>query len=148
MLPLGVIGIRGEVGHARKTHFNKDEQLTLMTLWCMFRSPLMFGGDMTQMDEWTYSLITNKHAIELNQHSMNNQQIYEDDVIKVWTAVHENGPQQYTAIFNTSDQRIDAEKFASFLGQSDVFDIWNQQTINRSAPISIAPHGALLISLS
>lgn len=148
MLPLGVIGIRGEVGKARKTHFNKDEQLTLMTLWCMFRSPLMFGGDMTQMDEWTYSLITNKHAIELNQHSMNNQQIYEDDVIKVWTAVHENGPQQYTAIFNTSDQRIDAEKFASFLGQSDVFDIWNQQTINRSAPISIAPHGALLVSRS
>ncbi|MBI1782633.1 MAG: glycoside hydrolase family 27 protein, partial [Sphingobacteriales bacterium] len=46
MLPLGHIGIRAERGANRMSHFTKDEQITLMTLWCIFRSPLMFGGDL------------------------------------------------------------------------------------------------------
>ena len=34
--------------------------LTMMTLWCMFRSPLMIGAELTKMDDFTLSLLTNK----------------------------------------------------------------------------------------
>ena len=46
MLPLGRIAIRGEVGTDRLSKFTHDEQRTLMTLWCIARSPLIFGGDL------------------------------------------------------------------------------------------------------
>ena len=56
MLPLGKIGIGFR--RPRMTNFTRDEQLTMMTLWSVFRSPLMVGGDLPQNDEWTLSLLT------------------------------------------------------------------------------------------
>jgi alpha-galactosidase len=44
MLPLGHIGLRAERGDDRASLFTHDEQYTLMTLWSIFRSPLMFGA--------------------------------------------------------------------------------------------------------
>ena len=45
MLPFGHLAIRAtERGWGdRWTHFTQDEQITLMTLWCIFRSPLTEG---------------------------------------------------------------------------------------------------------
>jgi alpha-galactosidase len=60
MLPLGKIGLRAERGNPRMTGFTHDEQFTLMTLFAIFRSPLMFGGDLPSNDAFTSSLITNK----------------------------------------------------------------------------------------
>ncbi len=47
MLPLGHLGPHpGDGGPVRTTNLTHDEQVTMMTLWCMFRSPLMMGGDL------------------------------------------------------------------------------------------------------
>jgi hypothetical protein len=46
MLPLGHIGIRAEVGEPRETLLAPDEQRTMLTLWCIARSPLMVGADL------------------------------------------------------------------------------------------------------
>ena len=53
MLPLGRIGIRAERGIDRQSLFTHDEQITLMTLWSIFRAPLMFGGDLPTSDDFT-----------------------------------------------------------------------------------------------
>lgn len=47
MLPLGHIGVRSVDGGGddRWTRFTRDEQLTMMSLWSIFRSPLIFGGE-------------------------------------------------------------------------------------------------------
>ena len=68
MLPLGRIGIRSHGGD-RMTRFTRDEQKLLMSLWCMFRSPLMFGGDMTYNDEFTLSLMQNEELIKIDRES-------------------------------------------------------------------------------
>lgn len=53
MLPLGHIGIRSVDGPGgdRWTRFTKDEQLTMMNLWAISRSPLMFGGELRDNDQ-------------------------------------------------------------------------------------------------
>ena len=61
MLPLGYLG-KG-FGEERVTNFTKDEQQTMMTLWCLFGSPLMLGAEMTKLDDFTLSLLTNKKSI-------------------------------------------------------------------------------------
>ena len=64
MLPVGTLG--GGFGNGEwQTRFTKDEQKTLMTLWCMFRSPLMIGAELTKMDDWTLSLLTNEELLTL-----------------------------------------------------------------------------------
>lgn len=61
------------------TRFTKDEQVTLMTLWCIARSPLMFGGDMPRNDAFTESLITNDETIMVNQLSSGNRELFRKD---------------------------------------------------------------------
>lgn len=49
MLPLGhisIIGCEHGVGD-RMCRLSQDEQKTMMSLWCIFRSPLMLGAEMT-----------------------------------------------------------------------------------------------------
>lgn len=148
MLPLGKIGIRGEVGEARNTNFTKEEQITLMTLWCMFRSPLMFGGDLPQSDDFTMSLITNKKAIDVNQHSKNNKQIYADEEIIVWTAENENNSKNYIAIFNISEKDLIKKDIEQFLNDRlPAYDIWNNKQILISDEIIIPPHEALFLEI-
>ncbi len=103
MLPLGRIGIRAERGQPRMSGFTKDEQYTLMTLFSIFRSPLMFGGNLPDNDEFTMSLITNKDVLYVNQHSGNNRQIFRENDLIVWSADDPENDDKFLAMFNAQD---------------------------------------------
>jgi len=130
MLPLGHIGIRAERGKDRMSNFTKDEQYTLMTLFAVFRSPLMFGGDLPGNDDFTLSLITNKDVLEVNQHSNNGRQLFREDDLIVWTADDPETGDKYLALFNASDSSDPAEISVKFnqLGLSGTHEIKNLWT--------------------
>lgn len=102
MLPLGKISIRGERGSERWTAFTADEQRTMMTLWTIFRSPLMFGGDMPQNDDATNALLTNDDVLYMHAHSANNRQVSRDDASGqvVWSADDPATGDKFVALFN------------------------------------------------
>ena len=104
MLPLGKIGLRAERGEPRWTAFTKDEQYTLMTLFSIFRSPLMFGGDLPGNDEFTLSLITNKDVLYVNQKSTNGKQLFRENDMIAWTADDPKTGDKFLALFNAADQ--------------------------------------------
>ena len=106
MLPLGKIGLRAERGKPRMTGFAKDEQYTLMTLFAVFRSPLMFGGDLPGNDEFTLSLITNKDVLNVNQNSINGKQLFRENDLIAWTADDPKTGDKYLALFNASDRQL------------------------------------------
>ncbi|WCJ38572.1 Melibiase family protein [Euphorbia peplus] len=75
MLPLGWLTDPGSNnGPHRASNLNPDEQKTQMTLWAMAKSPLMFGGDVRKLDDFTYNLITNPTILEINSFSSNNRE--------------------------------------------------------------------------
>lgn len=102
MLPIGHISIKGcEHGLGeRQTRFTKEEQRTMFTLWCIFRSPMMIGCELTDMDEWTKSLLVNDEVLELLKISRGAHQVLRTDDLIVWAAHDDNG-NQYVALFNT-----------------------------------------------
>ena len=53
MLPLGRIGIVAERGTDSRSKFTPAEQRTVMSLWSIAQSPLIFGGDLPSNDEHT-----------------------------------------------------------------------------------------------
>jgi hypothetical protein len=114
MLPLGRIGIRAENGDDRMSKFSKDEQFTLMTLFAIFRSPLMFGGDLPGTDDFTLSLLTNKEVLEVNQHSDYNKQLFRNNDLIAWTAADPKTSDKYLALFNARDQVTIIEDKASW----------------------------------
>lgn len=100
MLPLGHLSIRGERGADRMTKFTKAEQYTLMTLWTIFKSPLMFGGHLPDNDDFTNSLLTNTEVLDMHKRSVNNLEWFNKEGLVAWTADDPDNGDKFLAVFN------------------------------------------------
>lgn len=114
MLPLGKICIRGERGDERWTKFTRDEQYMLMNLWTIFKSPLMFGGDLPQNDEFTNSLLTNRDVLHMHSTSANNRELSNEDNKIIWTADDPETGDKYVAMFYTVSKEYADTRSALF----------------------------------
>lgn len=101
MLPVGKVG-KGFLAE-RSTNFSKDEQQTMLALWCLFRSPLMVGADLPQLDEWTLKLLTNKELLALQHGNTRPRQVCKDDRHAVWLTDDESTGMLTVAVFNFED---------------------------------------------
>lgn len=149
MLPLGKIALYDNGG--RPTRFTKPEQLTVMTLWSVFRSPLIFGGELTANDDWTLSLLINEEVIAVNQNSHSAHPVLDGEEIKVWTCTSEKDT-CIAAVFNVSDEvkeySLPLELFE--MKNAKVHNLWTKDDIEADGSIGlvIEPHGAVMLELS
>ena len=144
MLPLGKLRIGfHEPG---LTRFTREEQRTMMTLWAIFRSPLMMGGEMRENDEWTLSLLTNAAVLRLIAHSRDAVQLFRNDTRAAWHSFDENGD-EYLALFNLSEGELEVKgEFENPNGNA--VELWGREHLLTSdCSAVIPPHGAVLIGL-
>jgi alpha-galactosidase len=100
MLPLG--NVRAWQTRDNWTHFTRDEQFTLMSLWCIARSPLILGGNLPKNDDFTLALLTNDEVLAVNQNSSNNRQLFSTNNTVAWVADVPGSKDKYVALFNAS----------------------------------------------
>jgi hypothetical protein len=103
MIPLGRISIRGERGEDRMTRLTPNEQYSLMTLFTIFKSPLMFGGDLPSNDDFTLSLLTNEEVLKMHRKSTGVKQLFQDENKVAITSKNPDTGEIYLALFNISD---------------------------------------------
>lgn len=129
MLPLGRIALCGPEGPPRQSQFTPDEQQTMLTLWCIFRSPLMMGGDLPTLDEATTRLLTNPEVLEANQHGEHPFQLYRHGPLVAWVSDIPDSTDRYLAVFNLADhEQIVPVKFSQ-LGRGPRLhfrDLWKR----------------------
>ena len=155
MLPVGHISIRGcEHGvFERNTLLTRPEQRTMLTLWSIFRSPLMLGCELTDLDEWTLGLITNPEVLALLKDSRNAREILNVCDTIAWQAEDEQG-NTYLAVFNLGNLPAKREITLDKLGLSGeytVHDLWGDQpdaVVSSGIVCSIDTHGAVLFKLT
>jgi len=154
MLPLGAI----RASQNSQTRLTKDEQYTLMTLWSICRSPLIFGGDLPKTDEFTLSLLTNDEVLAVDQHSSGGRQLFRNGDLIAWTADADGSSDKYLAVFNVLDKTDNQPatvsvslKDVGFDGPCRVRDLWKARDLGvfsqKFEPL-IAPHGAGLYRVS
>jgi alpha-galactosidase len=154
MLALGYLGPAPGWGSARQTRLTHDEQKTLLTLWCMFRSPLMMGGDLPSNDAWTTSLLTNSEVIAVDQHSTDNHPVITTDNTVVWTARDSSKGREYVAVFNIGESSAVVQYRWKDLGFVEttykVRDLWKHKDLGQSGSIAVTlpPHGTVLYGLA
>jgi len=154
MLPLGRLGPAPGWGQPRETRLSHDEQQTLMTLWCIFPSPLMIGGELPSADDWTISLLTNPEVIAVDQHSKGNHPVISTDKTVAWLASSTLEDTQYLAIFNItgseSTQRYEWKDFGLSGTVYQLRDLWQQKDLAPagSVTITLPAHGSVLYRLS
>lgn len=125
MLPLGTL----EMGR-RVTRFTAAEQMTLMTLWCIARSPLIMGGDLRKLDAATLALLANNEVLAVSRASSGNREFFRKDGLIAWRADAPEAGEIYVALFNLRDPAPDAAAlpFAELgLGRlGRVRDLWRR----------------------
>jgi alpha-galactosidase len=153
MLPLGHIGLRSVDGGGsdRLTRFTKDEQLTMMTLWSVFRSPLMFGGELRDNDEWTLSLLTNEEVLAVHRDGRGAKPLYRDGERSVWTSTGPSG-ELFAALFNLGDAEAEVTATWEQLGlqsPKQARDLWNRRGLGTVSGLGflLPPHGSMLVKL-
>jgi alpha-galactosidase len=155
MLPLGKIGIRAERGDPRMTRLTQDEQVMLMTLWSIGRSPLMFGGNLPDNDGFTLSLLTNDEVLAVNQKSVGGHQVFANGNQVVWVADAPGTRAKYVAVFNIGDTAEEdvTVKWADvgLSGPCAGRDLWAKKDL-ATAPsdtvVHLKPHTAALYRLT
>jgi len=153
MLPLGRISIRGERGRDRWSLLTRVEQRTLMTLWAIFRSPLMMGGDLPSLDGFTRSLLTNPAVLEVNQASKDNAELMRREGHVAWGARSLDDRHIYVALFNLRKEASRVELPLAALdasGRSPIVDLWggkNRSPRDGMLSVVLPAHGSGLYRL-
>lgn len=156
MIPLGRISIRGERGEDRMSRLTPDEQYTLMTLFTIFKSPLMFGGDLPSNDEFTLSLLTNEEVLRMHRESTEVRQLFQEDGKVAITSKNPNTGEVYLALFNISDNETPVEVSVDLaeLGldaECTVTDLWSNEDLGTASGTfsqPLAAHASGLFKLS
>ncbi len=136
MIPLGRISVRGERGEDRMTRLTPDEQYSLMTFFTIFKSPLMFGGDLPSNNEFTLSLLTNKEVLKMHGESANVRQLYKENGKVAVTSQNPVTGEIYLALFNISDQKepmnvgIELSKLG-IEGSCKIMDMWSGKKLGK-----------------
>jgi len=154
MLPIGRLEPAPGWGQPRDTRLTHDEQRTLLTLWSIFRSPLMMGGNLTLCDEWTESLLSNPEVIAVDQHSTGNHAVLTTDKAAVWLARPSSGEDDYLAIFNLSSSSQEFHYSWKDLelpgGKYLLRDLWEHKDLGvfASLTVTLPPHASALYRVS
>ena len=155
MLPLGHIGIRAERGEPRMSLLTHDEQRTLITLWSIARSPLMFGGHLPDNDDFTLSLIANDEVLAVNQKASASKELFTRDNQVAWVAELPGSPAKYLAVFNIGDGTEERIKVNwSDIGLSQecaVRDLWEKKdlgTVAGGQTFQVAPHASAFYKIT
>ena len=129
------------------TQFTQAEQRTMMTLWCMMRSPLMIGGEMTKNDEFTLKLLTNGDVLAIEKESWSAHPLYTNGDESAWIAPRRDGNGYYLALFNLSDGERTVTVSAAeqdTAGISGARELWTGRETGKTDRISatLPPHDA------
>ncbi len=155
MIPIGLLSRRGPNGEPRRSLFTENEKTTLMTLFSIFRSPLMYGGDLTMMKNDERKLLSNKAVLAVNQNSTNNRQLFRHLDKIAWIADVPSSTDKYLALFYLGDYTSSevSVKFSE-IGLNPtckVVDLWSGKNLGEFTTTfnsQIPTHGAGLYRIS
>ena len=167
MIPIGNLCLTDyplqEESGDKTQHFSrltKDEQETMITLWCFAKSPLIWGGDPLSSNLEDFEMISNKELIHINQTSIGNRQtanfVYEGMGRKdrIWLAESEDGNEKYIAFFNLGEEPRDLQFYFHWEywdGTYEIIDLWSNE--NRGVfseeftATNIPPHGVKVFKM-
>jgi hypothetical protein len=151
MLFLGYFDCGSNLHPSRLT---PDEQYSQVSLWCLLSAPLFIGNDLSIMDDFTRSLLTNPEVLEVNQDALCDQaeKVYVKDSIEVWMKRMADGSLA-AGIFNMDEVMKEVSIPMPELGLDGRYllrDLWRQEDITEEKEeinVEVYGHGVVLLRM-
>lgn len=150
MLVVGRLGW----GRLRPTKLTPNEQYTHISLWSLLASPLLIGCDMTQLDEFTLSLLTNDEVIEVNQDPLGRQasRAVQNGMLEVWSKDLEDGSKAVGLFNRGAREQAIVVKWSDLglSGEQVVRDLWRQRDLGKFTgqfESKVGRHGVVMVKI-
>jgi len=136
-------------GFNRWCEFTKDQMYTFITLRALSASPLMIGGDLPTLDEFSLKLITHKDILACNQNGVMGRLVYESGSIEIWKTTKKDSENGWIGIFNRSTENKTISLRPENLGlnsdtSSKLFDVWSNKDAS-GLKFKINPNGVVFL---
>lgn len=141
-------------GGLRNTPFTPNEQYLQMTFWCLVSAPLILSGDVTHLDPFTLSLLTNDEVLAVNQDPLVKaaRRVSKDGDLEVWLKPLVDG--LAVGMINRGEDPtavVARWKDLGIKGRWKVRVLWSQADAgvrDREFRALVPRHGAVLIKLT
>jgi len=149
-----VVGKVGWGPQLHPTRLSPNEQYTHISLWALLSAPLLIGCDMTQLDKFTYSLLTNDEVLDINQDVLGKQaaRIAQYGNLEIWAKDLEDGSKA-VGLFNRGMFPMPLTVTWNDLGINGIQairDVWSQKDIGKSSEkytAELPAHGVKLLRI-
>lgn len=153
-----LIGTVGDAHHieapSRHTTLTHEEQYSYMSMWSLMAAPLIFSGEMTELDPFTLNVLCNSEVIDVDQDPLGKQAaiIRKTDDEFILARPLEDGSLA-VGLFNltTEPRPITATwQQLSLKGPQTARDLWRQRdlgSVNDSFSSQVPPHGVIMVRL-
>lgn len=152
-----VVGHVGWGPSLHPTNLSPDEQYTHISLWCLLSSPLLLGCDLTKLDEFTLSLLTNDEVLAVNQDPLGDQarRVAHDEDSEIWAKEMADGSKAVGLfdrglLFDEPREITVTWEQLGLSGRQRVRDLWRQQDLGvfgDAFTATVPPHGVVLIRI-
>jgi alpha-galactosidase len=142
-------------GTTAPTPLTPNEQYAHVSLWSLVAAPLIFSGDVTRLDAFTLSLLTNDEVIDVDQDPLGKpgRRVWKQGPLEVWARDLEDGSKA-VGLFNRGEGTAEVAATWTDLGVSGrqtVRDLWRQKDVGVFEARYAAPvgrHGVVMVKLS
>jgi alpha-galactosidase len=149
-----VVGNVGWGPSLHPTRLTPNEQYTHISLWCLLSAPLLIGCDMTQMNDFTRSLLSNDEVLAVDQDLLGHPaaRVAKQGSLEVWARDLEDGSKA-VGLFNRGDDEAQVAATWSDLGvqgKQTVRDLWRQKDLGRFSEefkAAVPRHGVVLVKI-
>jgi len=150
-----VIGKVGWGPRLRDSNLTPNEQYVHISLWTILAAPMIIGCDMTQMDDFTTSLLSNDEVLAVHQDPAGHagDRIAKNGLQEVWARTLADGSVA-VGLFNRDEMPATVTaKWADLKisGSQTARDLWRQKDLGQFTDqfsAEVPRHGCLLLKLS
>jgi hypothetical protein len=142
-----------DVGNGAMDGLSQDERQSYMTLWAISAAPLYTGDDLTKLDSYGLSLLSNSEVIAVDQQGIPARPVTPGGPAQVWGAKNADG--SYTvALFNMGSlpARVTAHWTSfGFGGAASVRDLWQHADLGvfgDAISANLPSHGSRLFKVT
>ncbi len=148
----GDIALAGK-GVTRWSQLTKPQMETFITMRALAASPLMMGGDLPTLDDFSLRLITDPEMIACNQNGVMGSLVFDEDGVETWKVDNKGGGGGgWIGVFNRMNKKMEVDLTPRRLGLPDgnfqLLDIWGSKPAHFGDQVTLPPHGVLFVKFS
>ena len=149
-----VVGSVGWGPNLHPTRLTQNEQLLHVALWALQAAPLFIGADLSQLDPFTLSLLTNDEVLDVDQDPAGKAaaRIWQRGRLEVWARPLSDGTMA-VGLFNRglAPERVTVRwSELGLSGAQPVRDLWRREdagTFDAAFSASVPRHGVVFVKV-